>query len=135
MWEVRGEAWKVDRCIVLALPAMPPSTHSQNTSSSRRAPSSSFIHPGKVPLVTGNIQSQVVAMFVLSILELEWALNLNLIYFDVFPRSLEPLQSSCCRASWVLFHRAVKSPTHLAYTCSPGVVLHFQPYMRFEALR
>ena len=28
-------------------------------------------------------------MFVLSILELEWALNLNLIYFDVFPRSLE----------------------------------------------
>ena len=65
--------------------------HSQNTSSSRRAPSSStFIHPPKVPLVTGSVQSQAVAMFVLSILEFEWALNLNLISnFDVFPRSLE----------------------------------------------
>ena len=77
-------------------------------------------------------------MFVLSILELEWALNLNLIYFDVFPRSLEGihhLRYSPHSAVLLGFcFIAVKSPTHLAYACSPGVVLHFRPYMRFEAL-
>lgn len=80
------------------------------------------------------------AMLVLSILELEWALNLNLIYFDVFPRSLEGIHHlryspGAAVRSWVLFHHAVKSPTHLAYACSPGVVRHFRPYMRLEALR